>query len=197
MKRAKRLKLEVQEPTPRARRAHSGPRLQAWETPWSIVQAIERDTFNGVPFALDACATESNRKAVAHLDMKANGLRAPWLNATWFNPPYEEQERWLARAHWWARKGINSAGLVLASTSALYWRPLVWERAAVDFYEGRIAFVDERTGLPVRGNTYASALVLVGPAFLPGQVRVRSAETGKLISQLPHRALDLFEGGAA
>jgi hypothetical protein len=87
----------------------------------------------------------------------------------------------MARAVWHAREyGISVALLVLASTSALYWRPCAWDAGTIDFYEGRIAFLDEH-GKQQPGFDRASALVLVGPAFRPGVVRVRDASTGRLI----------------
>lgn len=172
--------------------AHAGKKKQAWETPRHIVDVIAANTFRRTSFALDAAASAKNYKADAFYALpNGNGLRDPWVDATWCNPPYENQDEWIARAHWCSKAGVNSALLVLASTSANYWRPLVWERASVDFYEGRIPFVDEDTGKPMKGNAYASALVLIGPMFQPGRVRVRDASTGRLISQLPHAALEL------
>lgn len=192
--RRRRLKLELMEPRPAKRqRAHAGSGSQDWETPWTLVRAVERDTFGGERFALDVASNGKNAKADAFYTLPSgNGLRDVWVDQTWCNPPYEEQEQWLARAHWMARcRGVHSACLVLASTSALYWRQFVWERAACDLYEGRIAFIDPTTDLPVNSNSYASALVLVGPSFPPGRIRVRSADTGALISQLPHGALQM------
>jgi len=34
---------------------------QSYETPWSHVRAVERDSFGGVPFALDAAAIAGPR----------------------------------------------------------------------------------------------------------------------------------------
>jgi phage N-6-adenine-methyltransferase len=165
-----------------AKRVHAGERDQAYETPWPIVQAIERES--GVPFDLDVAALPHNAKAPAYLPPPF-GLRLPWFGRCWCNPPYEDQEAWIARAHWWAgQTGATTALLVLASTSALYWRRLVWERAAVDFYEGRVAFIDPSTGKPRPGFSLASALVWVGPEVVPGVVRVRDSVTGRLISRV-------------
>jgi phage N-6-adenine-methyltransferase len=154
---------------------------QSYETPWSHVRAVERDSFGGVPFALDAAATIANRKASRHYDTSTNGLSSRWIDGTWCNPPYEHQGEWLARAVYWARQGVHSASLVLASTSAKYWRPCAHEAGTIDYYEGRIAFVDPATGLPRPNFDRASALVLLGPRFAGRTVRYRDARSGELI----------------
>ena len=155
---------------------------QAYETPWTHVRAVIRDSFGGVPFVLDAAASAANRKAPAHYDIASNGLSSPWLDGTWCNPPYEDQGTWLARAVYWARLGVHSASLVLASTSAKYWRPCCHEAGTIDYYEGRIAFTDPATGKPRPGFDRASALVLLGPRFARGVVRYRDARSGELVS---------------
>ena len=164
---------------------------QCNETPWTHVRAVEADSFGGLPFALDVAASEHNRKAPRHYSVTDNGLSSPWVDRVWCNPPYENQGEWLAMGVYWARQGIRSAFLVLASTSANYWRPCCFEAGTVDFYEGRIAFPDPATGLPRRGFDRASALVLLGPGFPPRTVRYRSAATGRLICDSPQLSLTL------
>lgn len=164
--------------------------VQTWATPWHIVDAVARDSFGVPAFALDVCAQPWTAKAPAFhaLETGSNGKRDPWCDVSWCNPPYEEQDEWLSRGAYEGERGIHSAHLVLASTSSLYWRPLTFERGTVDFYEGRIAFLDE-TGTPVKGASFSSALVLYGPRFAANIVRVRSANTGKLIGESMQRRL--------
>ncbi len=156
---------------------------QDWATPQHLVDAVAEDSFGGRAFDLDVAACAHNAKAPAYYDLEGNGRSSLWAAPQcWCNPPYEDQGEWLARAVWHAREhGISTASLVLASTSALYWRPCAWEAGVVDFYEGRISFLDEH-GVLRGGFDRASALVLVGPKFQPGVVRVRDAETGRLIT---------------
>lgn len=164
--------------------AHRKPSKQDWATPWRLVRAVEDDSFGGRPFDLDVAAYESNAKAPAYYDLAGNGMSSLWATPQcWCNPPYEDQGDWMARAVWHATEyGINTALLVLASTSANYWRPCAWEAGTVDFYEGRIAFLDG-AGREQPGFDRASALVLVGPRFAPGVIRVRDAKTGRLIGR--------------
>lgn len=168
---------------------------QTYATPPRLVRAVELDSFDGRPFDLDVATDARNAKAPAYYDVKGNGMRSLWAAPQcWCNPPYENQGDWMARAVWHAREyGISTALLVLASTSANYWRPCAFEAGTVDFYEGRIAFLDPSTGEPRAGFDRASALVLVGPRFRPGVVRVRDAVTGHLLMQLPH-TVDMFSG---
>lgn len=162
---------------------------QCYETPWTHVRAVEADSFGGLSFALDVAANEHNRKALRHYSVHDNGLSSPWVDRVWCNPPYENQGEWLARGVYWARLGVRSAFLVLASTSANYWRPCCFEAGTVDFYEGRIAFTDPTTGKPRKGFDRASALVLLGPGFTPRTVRYRDARTGRLIHDDDRTAL--------
>ena len=161
------------------------PRIQCYATPQHLVDAVALDSFGGQPFALDVAADANNRKAPRHYDIHDNGLSSPWVDRTWCNPPYENQGEWLARGVYWAREhGVRSAFLVLASTSANYWRPCCFDAGTVDFYEGRIAFLDPATGKPRPGFDRASALVLIGPGFKPRRVRYRSAVTGRLLDDV-------------
>jgi hypothetical protein len=161
-----------------------GDSVQTWATPWHIVEAVARDSFQRDGFALDAAAEPHTAKAPAYyaLATGGNGLRDPWCDVTWCNPPYENQDEWLARGAYEGERGINSAHLVLASTSSLYWRPLTFEKGTVDLYEGRIAFLGH-DGVPVKGASFSSALVLYGPRFPPRVVRSRRADTGRLTGE--------------
>lgn len=168
-----------------------GDGTQTWATPWHIVHAVEEEL--GARFALDACAQPHTAKADRFfaLERGENGLASPWVDMTWCNPPYAEQDQWLARAAYFGGLGMRVVCLPMASTSSLYWRPTCFERGTVDFFEGRIAFLDA-TGAPVAGASFSSALVFFGPGFEPRRVRYRSAATGRLIAEA--RGVDLFGG---
>lgn len=134
----------------------AGASEQAYETPWHIVRAVELDSFGGRPFDLDVAASAANAKAPAYYDAVGNGLRSLWAAPqVWCNPTYANQGDWLARAVWHARE----YGVSTAS--------LVLASTSANNFDR------------------ASALVLVGPQFTPGVVRVRDAVTGHLITRLP------------
>lgn len=167
-------------------------RVQNYGTPWFIVHALERERRRR--FDLDCCAEAWSAKALRFYTRRDNGLVSPWAPFTFCNPPWARQELWIRRAAELAdADGITVCCLVLASTSAQYWRPLVWERltagtAAVDFFEDRIAFIDPTTRRPEPGFDRANALVTFGAGADGGLMRVRSAKTGELISIIEARA---------
>lgn len=170
---------------------------QNYATPPNLVHAIARDSFGGHLPRLDACAEPWSTKATDFYALPDDdGLTAPWLDWTWCNPPYANQGEWLERAAWWGDRGVHSACLVLASTSARYWWPTCVERGTVDLYEGRIAFIDPETRRQRGGFDRASALVLFGPSFDSLLVRRRCAKTGALLPGRAHansaRALTLL-----
>jgi phage N-6-adenine-methyltransferase len=183
-------------PSERKKKAkqHNGDGEQCWETPWHIVRAIENDTHNGFAFHLDVAASVQNHKADRFIALPMNGLVEPWSPRNWCNPPYADQESWLKRAAYFAREyGYTTSCLVLASTSALYWRDVVVPNATVDYYRGRIAFLDTVTQQPIDNNSYANAVVHFGPRFMGHTTRWRDAETGLLIEDV--EAPDLFANG--
>lgn len=162
------------------------PSLQDYGSPWAIVRELEREQRRR--FLLDVCASPWNAKCDRYLTRRDNGLRALWSPFNWCNPPYKRQRLWLERAAALAEQSITTFCLVLASTSAAYWRPLVWEQATCDFFEGRISFIDPITRRTLPGFDRASALVIFGPRVTPGLIRTRDAKTGELISIVESRA---------
>ena len=172
------------------------PSFQAYVTPWGHVRAIEVDSMH-CPFALDAAADKYNAKAKAFITKRQDGRRVNWIDPTFYNCEYAEQEEWLEKAVFEARRrGIRSAGLLKAAISERYWRPNTYEQGRVDLYDGRIAFLAPRGGLrlktkrgvrviaegkPVKGSDFPSALVLLGPGFKPRTGFYRDGATGLLI----------------
>jgi hypothetical protein len=160
---------------------------QRWATPWHIVRAVERDTLKR-KFALDVCAEPWSAKATRFFCLPIDGMLQDWLDCSWCNPPYRNQVDWLVLAKSWGERGKRVACLVNAATSAEYWRPLVFNGGVCDFYEGRISHIHPITRKPRDENRIAQALVLFGPGFTPGRVRIRSAKTGQLIEEVRNAA---------
>lgn len=162
---------------------HAGPSLQNYATPDYLVRALEREL--GRPFDLDVCAEPWSAKAKRFYSKKDDGLTQPWARLNWCNPPYARQDLWLAKAaRAAAERGLTTFSLVLASTSAVYWLPLVWGSAEVEFFHGRISFIHPRSRLPQAGFDRASALVIHGPRVRAGALRVRSAKTWEVIREI-------------
>jgi hypothetical protein len=174
---------------------HAGPSVQNYVTPWCHVREPEADTFL-CRFALDAAADRFNAKAPRFYTKRDNGKKRRWYDPTFYNCEYWEQGDWLDVANFWARKGIRSAGLLRLATSESYWPELAYNAGTIDLYKGRIAFLAPRGGLrlitkkgvrfiaagePIKGSSFANALVLLGPGFAPRVTRYRDAKTGRLL----------------
>jgi len=170
---------------------HAGDSEQAYETPWPLVRQLESEI--GKPFAIDVAASEANAKAPSCYTMQDNGLAQQWSDVSWCNPPYAQQNRWLARGAYFAEEhGIRSVHLVMSATSASYWHDLVHTRGFTEFFKGRISFIDPATGKTRSGTSFASALVWYGFGRLPsGGYRFRDANSWRIIGDAQVE-MDLF-----
>jgi site-specific DNA-methyltransferase (adenine-specific) len=136
-------------------RAHAGRRTD-WGTPWPVFTHI---TEHYGPFALDAAALPGNAKVTPYYTPDDDGLRQPWVNRTWCNPPYgRELPRWLEKAIHEAQRDVLSVLLLPSNTDTAWFHDLVLPYADITFVRGRINFV----GSP-SGNTKGSIIAVYRP----------------------------------
>ncbi len=97
-----------------------------------------------------------------------NALTDKWEspnNCGFCNPPYEDLSPWFHKAHEEAVGGFTSVFLVPTFNGDKWARfPFIWAREIV-FIEGRINFIKESDGLPLKGNGRGSMLCVFGPTL--------------------------------
>lgn len=106
------------------RRGKPKERKQDVLTPPAIVDFV-RDLFNGV-IALDPCATRDPRSVVkAAIEFHGDdidGLKAPWTDRTYVNPPYKTLKPWLKKAELEAFWGYRVVVLCPVRPHREWWR---------------------------------------------------------------------------
>lgn len=174
------------------------PSIQSWVTPWHIFASLDDFMFGatGKVCTLDASADNYNAKCSRFYTLSDNGLAQPWIDGTFYQPPYADQSDWLKKAAREAELGRHSVGLLKYAAAERYWRPIAYERGEQHVYDGRIAFLAPKGGArletkdgvrfvpegePVKGSDFASCAVFLGPRFKPRTCRYRDARTGLLI----------------
>ena len=119
------------------------------------------DIVNGVfKFTLDAAATKENTLCPAYYDKESNGLKNPWNESTWCNPPYSRGEiiRFLVKAAIERDDELhNSVLLIPADTSTK------WFRYAYDTANGIFAYAKRLKFNGCKDSAkFGSLLVLYG-----------------------------------
>lgn len=131
--------------------AKKAPRLD-YRTPLALFYRL--NSLYG-PFVLDAAADEESRLCNAYL-----GPGSPYLEdalgvgdwpgdgAVFLNPPYQDVQRWVRRAHWEAQLRTGPVVMVLADSTGDAWFRYALEHAHEIRMLGRVAFINPRTNKP-------------------------------------------------
>lgn len=147
------------------------------QTPMFLFRALDRE----FKFALDAAALPETALCQHYLtpgidalsvdwgDFISPFLRAPWA---WLNPPYSDIGPWVDKAIEQQRKGIGTVMLVPQDTST-EWYPgdMASEVRHIKGYHdeegkwrnGRINFINKRTGLEMKSNPKGSMFLIFAP----------------------------------
>lgn len=78
-------------------------------------------------FNLDTCCREENIPALKYYkNGEKDGLKEPWKDYCWCNPPYNDCCKWVEKAFNENReKGINIAMLIPVRTETKYWHEYI------------------------------------------------------------------------
>ena len=121
-------------------------RRDDWETPPAFFAEIAE---RYGPFTLDAAALPHNAKVSTFYTPEDDGLRQPWLNRTWLNPPYGKQiSPWLEKAVREAELGVTTVALLPAHTDTRWFHDLVLPYADLEFVRGRVQFIGTTSSNP-------------------------------------------------
>ena len=126
-----------------------------WATPQKVFDNLN-SVFN---FTLDPCCTPNNCKCPYMYNVEHDGLAQSWEGHTVFmNPPYgREIGNWVAKAFHESRHALI-VGLLPARTDTKWWHQYVIPAQAVEFFQGRLHFVNENCDSV--GAPFPSACVL-------------------------------------
>lgn len=85
------------------------------------------EEFNIDKFGLDCCCSEQNIPANYYYKNGIHdGLKEPWHNFTWCNPPFNQCKKWVEKAHKEHKeKNISVAMLLPARTETGYWSDFI------------------------------------------------------------------------
>lgn len=151
-----------------------------WATPNDIYNgAIKYFVSKGLldPVSIyvgDVCASKHNTKHDRFFSEDDNALVQDWkkfqfsqraCGVLWCNPPYSrgKKEDFILKATTEGNRGVNTIMLLPSDTSAKWFSDCVKNAKAVAFIcNGRISFINNKTGVKVHGNNVGSVLVLFG-----------------------------------
>lgn len=125
-------------------------------------------------YEVDVCANKHNAKHRRFIDEETDGTKVIWQSnylcypdaVAWCNPPYSRgsKEGFISKAICEMGYSANTIMLLPADTSAKWFSECVKHAKAVAFIcNGRISFINNKTGLKVHGSNTGSILVLFAP----------------------------------
>lgn len=130
-----------------------------WETPWDLYENICK-SFNVKP-VLDVCATHKNTKCPNFYTPQMDGLMSEWHQDVWLNPPYQDINQWIGKAHLMHEKyPITITALTYAKTDTKWWHTYIENRTVeTHFLKGRIKF--ERSNIPYKNSAPYPSVVII------------------------------------
>lgn len=103
-----------------------------YKTPPELYQ-IALDTYGINKFGLDACCIDENIPAEKYYKYgEKDGLKEPWGNHTWCNPPFNECQKWVKKAYEESKKGASIVMLIPVRTETAYWHEYILKNPYVE-----------------------------------------------------------------
>jgi site-specific DNA-methyltransferase (adenine-specific) len=123
-----------------------------WETPPKLFDRLD----NEFHFALDAAATEQNKKAYYWYDKEHSALERDWLiprnnfevggkyeskyHTVFVNPPYSQISKFIEKAYQESLKGVVVVCLIPCRSDTRYWHNYIMKAQEIRFIKGRLKF---------------------------------------------------------
>jgi site-specific DNA-methyltransferase (adenine-specific) len=91
-----------------------------------IFEILKEIGINNSKFELDTCCSIKNIPAYKYfIDGEKDGLNEKWEFLNYCNPPYNECEKWVKKAHSEYEKGNTTVLLIPARTETKYWHEYI------------------------------------------------------------------------
>lgn len=136
-----------------------------YETPPELVemalQLVKADKFD-----LDVCCSRHNIPAKKHYILgEYDGLRNDWEKLNWCNPPYDECQKWIKKAHDEMLKGNTTVMLIPVRTETKYFHDyILWDdKVKIYWLRKGYGFINPDTGKTCGVFKNALALVIFSP----------------------------------
>jgi phage N-6-adenine-methyltransferase len=140
----------------RKRSVHFRSATGLWSTPQDLFDALDAEFH----FTTDVCADANNAKCAHYFSPIDDGLRQPWRDTCWCNPPYGAViGRWVRKAYEAAQSGALVVCLLPARCDTRWWHEYVIPAAEIRFLKGRLKFGGTRNSAP-----FPSAVVIFRPS---------------------------------
>jgi phage N-6-adenine-methyltransferase len=128
-----------------------------WITPPHIIKALEERY--GPLF--DPCPADSNLQILSTWDGKTDGLEMNWPQdqVCFVNPPFSNLAAWAKKV--WQQSyhyGVEVVMLLPARTDTKYFHNFICNDAELEFFKGRIRFINPETGKPGEAAPFPTML---------------------------------------
>lgn len=136
-------------------------------TPWQIYAPLNEEHH----FILDPCTTKDNPlKTPKFYTKEDDGLRQPWEESNFVNPPFNQTPLWLAKAyHEREERNAKSVFLLPSRTGTRWFHRYLYDKqkwqfmpgVTLRFLQGRPHFVDPVRQLQVKGGSTFDCLIAI------------------------------------
>jgi len=135
--------------------------------PW-LFELIQHDIIKR-KFKLDAAADRRNALCKRFYDEHADGLKQPWRDPTFCNPPFLHFGDWIRKGYEeaLARVGEDDKVVCLIGPcgSSQTWFHRYARAGTIYVPDQRLVFFDSQTGEPTHGADRDSMIYVLGPGF--------------------------------
>ena len=121
--------------------------------------------YNIFTFNVDAACTRKNSlcgNGFYH-DKGFDGLKMPWNGYRIFcNPPFSGKAKWIEKAHREVADGGCPVCVMLLPTNSMDskpWHEFIYGKYHYEIIDGRVSFIDSKTGKPKNGNNSGTTVV--------------------------------------
>jgi len=118
---------------------------QNWKTPAKFYEKLNEEFH----FDFDPCIADD--KAT----WETNGLFIEWGKCNFVNPPYNQLDKWVAKAYVESLKGKIVVMLIPSRTDTKWWHTYIMKAKEIRFIQGRLCFNDDNKPAP-----FPSAIII-------------------------------------